>query len=103
MSGSDVRRAFDSRVASEDDDGVIDVGSERWRLYVLASWHLGRDWFVHVAALGPRTCTVLVRAAAPREPSAAARAVLHTIIDWLASGDAREQVYLELKESSPCQ
>jgi hypothetical protein len=74
------------------------VGDVRWNIYVFGVSRVGADMFVQMALIGPRNCTVTVRARAPLGNRATARRVLAVVRQWLLSGDAGDQAYLELSE-----
>jgi hypothetical protein len=76
--------------------GTLKAGPYAWRLYVLETRRVDRDWFMRLAAVGQRTHTIDVRVRADRCHSVTAERVLAAIRDWLLSGDVREDVFLEL-------
>ena len=74
------------------------VGDVRWNIYVFGVSRVGADMFVQMALIGPRNCTVTVRARAPLGNRATARRVLAVVRQWLVSEDAGDQAYLELSD-----
>lgn len=73
------------------------VDSDRWDLYVFGVTPVGRDMFLQLALIGPRICTVTVRARAPIGNISTARGVLAVVRDWIESShDDADQAYLEL-------
>lgn len=74
------------------------VGDIRWNLYVFGVSRIGHDMFVQMALIGPRNCTLTVRARAPIGNRATARQVLAVVREWIIAGDLRDQAYLELAE-----
>ena len=74
----------------------LSIGSESWDLYVFGVTPVGRDMFLQIAVVGPRVCTLTVRAPAPVGNVTTARRILAIVHDWiLANGDS-DQAYLEL-------
>jgi hypothetical protein len=77
------------------------VDSYRWDLYVFGVTPVGRDMFLQLALVGPRICTVTVRARAPIGNISTARGVLAAVRDWIESSqDDADQAYLELSTAS---
>lgn len=74
------------------------VDDIRWNLYVFGVSRVGRDMFVQMALIGPRNCTLTVRARAPLGNRAAARRVLAVVRQWIVSDDCSDQAYLELSD-----
>ncbi len=78
----------------------LSVGSESWNLYVYGVTPVGRDIFLQLALLGPRVCSLTVRAPAPIGNVATARQVLAAVQDWILSNDDSDQAYLEVSQIS---
>jgi hypothetical protein len=76
------------------------VGAERWDLYISGARRVDRDMFLQLALVGPRRCTVTVRAPAPIGNTATARRVLAIVQDWLRTHDGADQAYLELSTAT---
>jgi hypothetical protein len=76
------------------------VGAERWDLYISGVRRVDRDMFLQLALVGPRICTVTVRAPAPIGNTATARRVLGVVQDWLRTHDRADQAYLELSTAT---
>jgi hypothetical protein len=74
----------------------LTVGADRWKLYVFGVVRVGRELFIQIALLGPRACTVTVRARAPIVPGVTVPQVLDVVGAWLLTGDASDHAYLEL-------
>jgi hypothetical protein len=73
----------------------IVVGSEIWDLYVFGVTRVQRDWWVQIAAVGPRSCTVTVRVDAVKGRGAAAHEIVRLITQWLLEGDGGDHAFLE--------
>jgi hypothetical protein len=73
----------------------IVVGSDIWDLYVFGVTHVQRDWWVQIAAVGPRSCTVTVRVDSTKGRAAAAHDIVMLIRDWLLEGDGSDHAFLE--------
>ena len=71
------------------------AGGEMWRLYVRDASRIQGDWFIQMVAIGPRTCTVIVRTNSPALGATAAR-VFQKAREWLATGDGRACIFLDL-------
>jgi len=77
----------------------LHVGADLWRMYIFGLTRVGRDIFMQVALIGPRICTVTVRAVAPIGNPATARRVLNAVHEWLQAGGDGDQAYLELTDA----
>ena len=73
----------------------IVVGSEIWDLYVFAVTRVQRDWWVQIAVVGPRSCTVTVRVESAHGRAAAAHEIIRLVSDWLLAGETSDHVFLE--------
>ncbi len=91
-----MRRDIERQMLTALPCGTLKAGDDAWRLYVLETRRVDRDWFVHLVALGRREHTIDVRVRADRGHSETAQRVLGAIRDFLIDGDDCEQVYLEL-------
>jgi len=78
----------------------LTVDGDDWKLYVYSLTRVGPDIFLQLALLGPRVCTMTVRAPAPIGNPATARRVLAGVHDWLLSHERAEQGYLELSTAA---
>jgi hypothetical protein len=76
----------------------LSVGSDSWDLYVFGVSSVGRDMFLQIAAVGPRVCTLTVRAPAPIGNVATARRILAIVHDWIITNGDSDQAYLELPQ-----
>jgi hypothetical protein len=99
-----MRRNVERQMLAAMPSGILKAGAQAWRLYVLEARRVDRDWFVQIAAVANRTQTIDVRVRADSCHSVTAQRVLGAIRDWLLSGDAREEVFLDLAGISeqPC-
>jgi hypothetical protein len=77
---------------------TVVVAGQPWRLYVFGVSRVGANTFVQIALIGTRNCTVTVRARGPIGNALAARRVLAVVRDWLQSGDADDQAYLDVSD-----
>ncbi len=77
---------------------TVMVGDVRWNVYVFGVSRVGPDMFVQLALIGPRNCTITVRARAPLGNRATARRVLAVVRQWIISEDPSDQAYLELSD-----
>src|SRR4029453_11388426 len=64
------------------------VGPDLWDLYVFGVTRVQRDWFVQLAAVGPRACTATVRVTSIGDRATAARQVLDLVRRWLLEPDS---------------
>jgi hypothetical protein len=71
------------------------VESEIWDLYVLGVTRVQQDWWVQMAVVGPRACTVTVRVDAARGRGAAAHDIIALVTDWLRQDGVSDRVFLE--------
>ena len=78
----------------------LSIGPDSWNLYIYGVTPVGRDMFLQLALLGPRVCTLTVRAPAPIGNVVTARRILAVIHDWILSDDDSNQAYLELPRVS---
>jgi hypothetical protein len=76
---------------------TLSIGDDEWDLFVCGLTRVGRDTFVQLTLLGPRACTVTVRARALVQGTTVRR-ILDAVCEWLLSGDRRDHTYLELPE-----
>jgi hypothetical protein len=77
----------------------LKIGTEEWDLFVFGATRVGHDTFFQLTLLGPRACTVTVRARAVVHDTTARR-ILDAVCEWLLSGDLRDHVCLEVSEVS---
>ena len=73
----------------------IVVGSDVWDLYVFGVTRVQKDWWVQMAAVGPRACTLTVRVDASDGRGAAAHEIIRLVTDWLRQDDASDRAFLE--------
>ena len=73
----------------------IVVGSEVWDLYVFDVTRVRKDWWVQMAVVGPRVCTVTVRVDASAGRGAAAHHIIGLVREWLLQDEAGDRVFLE--------
>jgi hypothetical protein len=74
----------------------LSADSESWDLYVFGVTSVGHDMFLQIAVVGPRVCTLTVRAPAPIGNVATARRILAIVHDWIVANRDVDQAYLEL-------
>jgi hypothetical protein len=73
----------------------IAVGKDTWDLYVFGVRRVQHDWFVQMAIVGPRACTVTARVDATRGRAAAAREIVKLVREWLLEDDLSDHAFLE--------
>jgi hypothetical protein len=73
------------------------VGADIWDLYVFGATRVNRDWFVQLAVIGPRVCTVTVRVAPTGGLAAASHDILSLVREWLLADPVSNQAYLECR------
>ncbi len=73
----------------------IFVGDDIWDLYVFGVTRVARDWWVQIAVVGPRSCTVTVRVDAANGRGAAAHQIIKLVSDWLIADETSDHVLLE--------
>jgi hypothetical protein len=73
----------------------ISVNDDIWDLYVFGVTRVQRDWWVQIAVVGPRACTVTVRVSAANGRGAAAHEIIRLVTEWLLEDDASDHVFLE--------
>jgi hypothetical protein len=73
----------------------IVVDSDIWDLYVFGVTRVQRDWWVQIAVVGPRACTVTVRVDSTGGRAAAARDIIRLVTDWLIEDSTSDQAFLE--------
>jgi hypothetical protein len=74
------------------------VGGQTWQVYFLDVSRVGADWLVECAVVGARLSTVTVHCRAEATHSDTARRVIEAVRQWLQTGDAREDAYLEIPQ-----
>ena len=75
---------------------ALSIGSEHWDLFIFGITRVGLDAFIQLTLLGPRECTVTVRAPSVMVQEITVRQILDLISGWLLSGDRKAHGYLEL-------
>ncbi|HEY7290613.1 MAG TPA: hypothetical protein VH583_12330 [Vicinamibacterales bacterium] len=78
----------------------LTVGDDQWKLYIYGLTRVGADVFLQIALIGPRVCTMTVRAPAPIGNPTTARRVLAGVHDWLESHESADQGYVELSATA---
>ena len=73
----------------------IIVRDEIWDLYVFGVTRVERDWWVQMAVVGPRSCTVTVRVDSSSGRGAAAHKIVRLVTGWLLTGDDNDHAFLE--------
>jgi hypothetical protein len=72
------------------------IGSDHWDVFIFGVTRVGREAFIQLTLLGPRECTITVRAPSAMVQGVTERQILDLVRDWLLSGDVKPHVYLEL-------
>jgi hypothetical protein len=73
----------------------IIVGGDIWDLYVFGVTRVQRDWWVRMAVVGPRACTVTIRVDSSCGRAAAAHAIVSLVRNWLLEDELSEHAFLE--------
>ena len=71
------------------------VGEEIWDLYVYGVTRVQHDWWVQMAIVGPRVCTVTVCVDSAKGRGAAAHEIIKLVSDWLMRDDVSDHGFLE--------
>ncbi len=72
------------------------IGQNVWIVHFLDISRLDDSWLIECAIDGPRAKRVTIRAAVEPHAGLTAQRVIAALREWLASGDPRDQVVLEL-------
>lgn len=86
---------LDERVHETATHVSLTVGPHLWDVYVFAVTRVQRDWFVELAAVGPRACTATVRVTSSGDRVMVAKQVLDLVRGWLLETDGVDHVFLE--------
>ena len=73
----------------------IVVGDDLWDLYVFGVTRIQHDWWVQIAVVGPRSCTVTVRVDSAQGRGAAAHQIVKLISEWLLEDGINDHAFLE--------
>jgi len=73
----------------------IVVNDDIWDLYVYGVTRVQSDWWVQMAVVGPRACTVTVRVSSASGRGAAAHQIVRLVTEWLLGDDAEDHAFLE--------
>jgi hypothetical protein len=95
-----MKQELSDLLSGMDAHATIDIGADRWKVYIFGVSRVAADVFLQVAVVGPRVCTLTVRARAPIGNRFTARRVIAGIRDWVLSGDEGTQAYLELHDAN---
>jgi hypothetical protein len=79
----------------------LTVGPHLWDVYVFGVTRVHRDWFVELAAVGPRSCTATVRVTSSGDRVMVAKRVLDLVRGWLLETDGVDHVFLEEPLATP--
>jgi hypothetical protein len=90
-----VRRDLEQQLIDSTESLSLVIGADKWDLYVFGATRVERDWFVQIAIVGPRACTVTVRVTSTSGHAAAARAIVSLVRDWVLSGGDTDHAFLE--------
>ena len=93
---SDMKQSLAEVLQRSSAHATLIVSDIQWKIFVFGVSRVGHDLFIQMALVGPRTCTVTVRARAPLGSPATARRVLAIVRHWIISDDPSDQAYLEL-------
>jgi hypothetical protein len=73
----------------------IVVGDDIWDLYVCGVTRIQHDWWVQMAVVGPRACTVTVRVDSANGRGAAAHEIVTLVKTWLLEDESSDHAFLE--------
>jgi hypothetical protein len=73
----------------------IVAGGDVWDLYVFGVTRVQRDWWVQIAVVGPRACTVTVRVDSASGRAAAAHEIIRLVREWLTGDETSDHAFLE--------
>jgi hypothetical protein len=73
----------------------IIVNDDIWDLYVYGVTRVQSDWWVQMAVVGPRACTVTVRVNAAGGRGAAAHDIVRLVTEWLSEDETSNHAFLE--------
>jgi hypothetical protein len=95
---SDMHRDLVREIATSIPPVFVTVGADVWSLHVFGVTRIGRDSFVQIALIGPRTGTITVRTPGVVPRGVMARQILDAVHDWLLAGNEpdHDHAYLEL-------
>jgi hypothetical protein len=96
-----MRRDVVDHIRRAPSDATLRIHGDLWELFIVGVSAIERDLFVQLALLGPRACLATIRVSAAIERRSLARLLLDCAGDWLASGDPRDRVFLELPVTAP--
>ena len=71
------------------------VNEDIWDLYVYGVTRVQSDWWVQMAVVGPRACTVTVRVNSAGGRGAAAHEIIKMVSDWILEDDLNDHAFLE--------
>lgn len=77
---------------------TLEIGPDRWKLYVFGVSRVGPHMFVQVAIIGPTIRTATVRARAPIGNRETARRMIAAVREWIATRRNEDQAFLELSD-----
>jgi hypothetical protein len=86
-------------VKTPQDDFVVTVNQELWRVHVVKIYRVAPDWYVQFAAVGPRTCMIFVRMSAPPSDRQECRPLVERLLESLSRGDRRACVFIDLVDA----
>jgi hypothetical protein len=73
----------------------IVVADDIWDLYVFGVTRVQHDWWIQMAVVGRRACTVTVRVHSANGRAAAAREIIKLVSAWLLEDDGSDHAFLE--------
>src|SRR5258708_31266399 len=83
------------RVRTAHEPLSISVNDDIWDLHVFGVTRVQRDWWVQIAVVGPRACTVTVRVDSANGRGAAAHDIIKLVTDWLLEDETSDHAFLE--------
>ena len=73
----------------------IIVNDDVWDLYVYGVTRVQSDWWVQMAVVGSRACTVTVRINSAAGRGAAAHDIVRLVTEWLMEDETSDHAFLE--------
>jgi hypothetical protein len=92
-----MRIEVERQLRAEQEPLSIVVGDELWDLYVFGVTRVQRDWWVQIAVVGPRACTVTVRVDSANGRAGAAREIIRLVSQWLSEDETSGHAFLNAR------
>ena len=80
---------------------VLSINNQHWRLRLVNVRRLASDWFVEIAAMGPRAHTIFVRSKTPPLERGTGGKLISLMRDWLGRDDPRLCAFLDIAGGLP--